>query len=74
MSKVLIDKVTEQLQLLPDDAQYHVLTFVIALKNQQVQGTPGERLLKYAGILSADDAEAMMQAIEHDCRKTNNDL
>ncbi len=74
MSKVLIDQVTEELQLLPDDAQYHVLAFVISLKNEQRHGTPGERLLKYAGILSADEAETMMQTIKHDCRKTHDDL
>jgi hypothetical protein len=69
MSKVLIDQVTEELQLLPDDAQYHVLAFVISLKNEQLYGTPGERLMKYAGIFSADEAETMMQTIEHDCRR-----
>jgi hypothetical protein len=69
MSKVLIDQVTEELQLLPDDAQYHVLAFVLSLRKEQMHGTPGERLLKYAGILSANEAETMMQTIEHDCRR-----
>lgn len=43
-------------------------------KNEQSDGTPGERLLKYAGMLSVDDAETMMQTIQRDCIKTNNDL
>lgn len=37
--------------------------------NSLMKGTPGIRLLQFAGTLCAEDAEEMIRAIEDDCRK-----
>jgi hypothetical protein len=69
MNRLHINKVTEQLKVLPDDCYQPVLTFVIALSNRRIQGVPGKRLLKYAGIISEEEAAQMVYAIEADCRR-----
>ncbi len=64
MNQVFIERVTHQLEMLPDDVIDRVLEFIATLKSRKVKGTPGIKLMKYAGTLGAEDAEQMMQAIE----------
>lgn len=71
MNQILIERVTHQLEILPDDLIDRVLTFIAALKNRPVKGTPGIKLMKFAGILRTEDAEQMMRAIEQDCRRVD---
>lgn len=64
---------------LPPEAQRQVEDF-IAFINQKyvpkqaspisrVRGTPGKELLRFAGIIEADDLVLMQQAIEEDCER-----
>lgn len=73
MNQVLIERVTHQLEMLPDDFIDRVLEFITTLKSRVVKGTPGIKLMKFAGIISAEDAEQMMHAIEQDCRRVDID-
>ncbi|MBD3305348.1 hypothetical protein GF339_03200 [candidate division KSB3 bacterium] len=71
MNQVLIEQVTHQLEMLPDDALTRVLDFIAILKRRELQGTPGSHLLKFAGTLRAEDAKQMLHAIEQDCRRVD---
>jgi hypothetical protein len=72
MNPALIEKVTHQLENLPDDVIDLVLGYVTTLQQQQAsQGTPGKKLLKFAGTLRTEDRELMLRAIEEDCRRVN---
>lgn len=42
-------------------------------QNPELKGTPGLKLIKFAGIMRADGAESMLQAVEQDCRKIDLD-
>ena len=71
MNQVLRERVTHELEMLSDDAIESVLKFIISLENRKIQGTPGSKLMKFAGTVSPEDAELMLQAVEQDCRKFN---
>jgi len=69
MSIPIIDEVVEQLKVMPQPLQRQVLEFVRALVKAEVQGTPGQQLLRFAGSIPADDLQVMREAIEQDCER-----
>lgn len=71
MNQVLVERVTHQLEMLPDDAIDRVLGFITTLKSRAVKGTPGTQLMKFAGTLHPEDAAQMLEAIEQDCRRVD---
>lgn len=42
-------------------------------QNPGLKGTPGLKLIKFAGIMRPEEAEGLLQAIEQDCRKIDLD-
>jgi hypothetical protein len=46
-----------------------VLSVRPAKPQPRPRGTPGRELLKFAGILSREEAKAMMDAIEEGCER-----
>ncbi|NER23692.1 MAG: hypothetical protein F6J86_27185 [Symploca sp. SIO1B1] len=71
MSTSIINKVIEQLTLMPQDKQLQVLEFAQTLVKVEVRGTPGEELLSFAGSIPPDDLQLMREAIEHDCEQVD---
>jgi len=71
MNQVLIEKVTHQLETLPDDLLQRVSEFIETLEGPKLRGTPGRKLLKFAGTITPEDADTMLQVIEQDCRKVD---
>ncbi|MCP4404781.1 MAG: hypothetical protein GY801_46715 [bacterium] len=71
MNQALIAQVTDQLEALPDDLLNPVLEFIQSLKRAKRHGIPGRKLMKFAGSISTEDAEHMLQSIEQDCRKVD---
>nr|VFK12987.1 MAG: hypothetical protein BECKLPF1236A_GA0070988_1008013 [Candidatus Kentron sp. LPFa]VFK16007.1 MAG: hypothetical protein BECKLPF1236B_GA0070989_108716 [Candidatus Kentron sp. LPFa]VFK29050.1 MAG: hypothetical protein BECKLPF1236C_GA0070990_1007914 [Candidatus Kentron sp. LPFa] len=59
-----------QMATLPYEQQERTLEFMKGLTLSGKSGVPGEKLLKYAGFIPADDLKTMSQAIESDCGKT----
>ncbi len=51
MNQVLKERVTHQLEMLPDDAIERVLKFITSLGNRKLQGIPGSKLMKFAGTI-----------------------
>ncbi len=54
---------------LPPPLQRKVVDFARSLAQAKPRGTPGRQLLEFAGILSPEQAKAMMEAIEEDCER-----
>ncbi len=59
----------KQVEQLPPALQRKVVDFAHSLAQSMPQGTPARELLEFAGILNAEEAEAMMGAIERDCKR-----
>ncbi|MGD0898471.1 MAG: hypothetical protein ABR915_11585 [Thermoguttaceae bacterium] len=59
----------KQLDHLPPAKQQRVLDFARALAESAPRGVPGNNLLDLCGILPAEDAQEMMQAIEEGCER-----
>ena len=64
MSDAVIAQIVQQTEALPANLQQQVLDFVRELAAFVQRGVPGEKLLRFAGMIPADDVELMRQAIE----------
>jgi hypothetical protein len=73
MNIPIIDEVVEQLKVMPQHLQWQVLEFVRALVKAEVRGTPGQKLLRFAGSISPDDLQLMREAIEQNCERVDVD-
>jgi len=71
MSNAIVAEVVEKLTHLPEDVQRKVLHYVDALAAARARGVPGKDLLKFAGIISKEDAEEMRAAIEAGCEQVD---
>jgi hypothetical protein len=59
----------KEVEQLPPPLQRKVVDFAHSLAQARPRGTPGRQLLEFAGILSPEEAKAMMDAIEEDCER-----
>ncbi len=66
-------EIVEQLDHLPPELQRRVLDFTRALTLSSPKGVPGKQLLRFAGILETEDAQAMVRAIEAGCERMSED-
>lgn len=73
MSLSIIDQVIEQLSNMPQSLQQQVLQFARMLGQVRIQGTPGHKLLKFAGSIQSDDLALMRNAIEEGCEQVDFD-
>ena len=64
-------EIVKQLDQLPLELQQRVLDFTQALVLSLPKGVPGKRILRFAGILEPEDAQAMAQAIEAGCEQVD---
>ncbi|HET90631.1 MAG TPA: hypothetical protein ENN99_07830 [Chloroflexi bacterium] len=71
MTTLVVDKVVEQMQVLPHELQWQVLEFTRALAHSVTRGVSGRTLLRFAGVISSDDVELMRQAIERGCEQVD---
>ena len=59
----------KEVEQLPPSLQRKVVVYAHSLSQTRPRGTPGKQLLKFAGILSPEEAKAMMDAIEEGCER-----
>jgi hypothetical protein len=71
MSDAVITQIVQQTEALPANLQQQVLDFVRELAAFVQRGVPGEKLLRFAGMIPADDLQLMRQAIEDDCEQVD---
>lgn len=63
--------IAKQLDHLPPELQRQVLDFAQALAKSFPKGVPGKQLLRFSGIMEAEDIQAMSQAIEASCERVD---
>jgi hypothetical protein len=51
--------------------QRRVLDFACALAESTPQGTPGDELLQFAGIMTPSEADEFLRSIEEDCERVD---
>ena len=73
MNTSIIDRVVEQLKVMPHQKQWQVLQFTETLLKAEVRGTPGKQLLRFAGSIPSDELQLMNQAISQDCEEIDID-
>ncbi|MDB9528173.1 hypothetical protein PN498_19430 [Oscillatoria sp. CS-180] len=71
MSLSIIDQVIKQLSNMPQSLQQQVLQFAYTLNQAKSQGTPGSKLVKFAGSIQSDDLALMQDAIDEGCGQVN---
>jgi hypothetical protein len=64
-------EIVRQLDHLPLELQRRVLDFTQALVLSLPKGVSGKQLLRFAGVLKAEDAQVMTQAIEAGCERVD---
>jgi hypothetical protein len=65
-------QIIAQLEKLPLPKQQKVLEFARCLSEQRPKGVPGDRLLRFAGMFTEEEAKEFLQASE-ECRKVDAD-
>jgi hypothetical protein len=71
MATSILDKVIEQLKVLPYELQWRVLEFTRALVLSAPHGVPGQQFLHFAGTISPDDLQQMREVIEQGCEQVD---
>ena len=71
MSDAVIAQIVKQTEALPANLQRQVLDYVRKLITSAQRGIPGEKLLRFAGMIPADDLQLIRQAIEDDCEQVD---
>ena len=67
------EEIIEQLDSLPVESQQRVLNFARSLTTTLPEGTPGEELLKFVGMIPGEDLDLMAKAIEENCEQIDAD-
>jgi hypothetical protein len=74
VDKAVHDELVKTLDQMPVALQRQVLIFASSLQRKELpRGTPGRELAKFAGIISPEDGEAMLKAIEEGCERIDFD-
>ena len=73
MDTPILDRLIEELKVMPEDLQYRVLEFARTLLGSQIHGVPGKQLLNFAGVISPNDIQLMREAIEQGCEQVDID-
>jgi hypothetical protein len=63
----LRDELLKALDRLSPAMQRRVLDFARALVESMPQGTPGDELLQFAGIMTPSEADEFLRSIEEGC-------
>ena len=71
MDPTITKEIVERMQELSVAQQRMVLEVVKSLASPPPQGTPARELLASAGVISAEDARQMTQAIEEGCERVD---
>jgi len=67
------EQIVKELDHLPLPLQQRVLEFARSLSSPPVtpRGIPGRELLRFAGTISSEDCQAMLEAIEEGCEQVD---
>jgi hypothetical protein len=71
MDSSLREELLKEMDGLPTAMQRRVLDFARALAESTPQGTPGNELLQFAGIMTPSEADEFLRGIEEDCERVD---
>ena len=71
VSTAMKERFERGLDRLSPEQQWRVLGFVEGLSASKPEPTPGSVFLRFAGVISAEDGEAMERAIEEGCERVD---
>jgi len=71
MGTSIVDKVVEQLKVLPQEFQWRMLEFTRALALSAILGIPGKQLLRFAGAIPPEEVRTIREAIEQGCERVD---
>jgi hypothetical protein len=71
MDASITKEIVERMHELPAAQQQLVLEIVRSLASQRPQGVPAKDLLPFAGVIGAEDAREMADAIEEGCERVD---
>ena len=71
MAMPIASEIYEKVQILPNNFQYQVLSFVRTLETLTQEGTPGKNLLKFAGTIPLEDLNIMRETIKAGCEQVD---
>jgi hypothetical protein len=67
----LKNEVLQVMNQLPEDRQRQVLNFARSLVSSTPKGVAGKDLLRFAGILTEQEAQSLSQAIAEGCEQVD---
>jgi len=67
----LKQEVLQALDQLPENSQRQVLHFAKSLANSGPVGVSGKELLPFAGILTEQEAQSLLQVVEEGCEQVD---
>jgi hypothetical protein len=65
----LQNELIREVEQLPQPLQKKVLEYAHSLKKRTPRGTSGKELREFAGILTPEEAKAMIKVIEEGCER-----
>lgn len=71
MTKLKRREMIKRLDRLPSEIQIKILDLAEAAAPSPQKGVSGKKLLRFSGILNADDVTDMTQVIENGCEKVD---
>jgi hypothetical protein len=71
MDPSITQEIVERLHLLPVSQQQLVLEVVKSMASHRPQGVPAQNLLPLSGVITAEDARQMMNAIKEGCERVD---
>lgn len=71
MDGTLQRELLTQVDQLPPAMQRRVLDYARALAESTPEGTPGDRLLQFAGIMTPEEADEFLSGIEAGCEQVS---
>jgi hypothetical protein len=65
----LQSELLKEMERLPPIMQRRVLNFARSLGKPTPQGTPGHKLLRFAGIMTPEEGDEFLRSIDEDCER-----
>jgi hypothetical protein len=62
-------EVLQAMDQLPEERQHQVLIFARSLSPSLPAGVSGRQLLRFAGMITTEEAQALSQAVEEGCER-----
>ncbi len=63
----LTREIDQEISALPEELQRQVLDYIRQLRTRRMPGVPGPQMVRFAGMFTAEEADAMLADINAAC-------